>query len=143
MHVEAAAHDPAETLAHIQCVPSTGGCAHSSTPHSGRHGLQLGQGSERGMGREGDGAVHRELTVAGLHGIPVREDAMADWHRMCDDLTDGDMAPEIDADPAMGVGMMGLRYPGESARRMGCALGPAHGLDPRIYTVQRLPPGLA
>ncbi len=34
--------------------------------------------------------VHRELTVAGLQGIPVPVDAMQDWYRMFDYLTDGD-----------------------------------------------------
>jgi hypothetical protein len=42
--------------------------------------------------------VHRELNVAGLHGIPVLEDAMEDWHRMCNKLTDRDMVPEMDTD---------------------------------------------
>jgi hypothetical protein len=32
--------------------------------------------------------VHRELTVAGLLGIPVPEAAIHDWGRLCDELTD-------------------------------------------------------
>jgi hypothetical protein len=53
--------------------------------------------------RDAGWSVHRELTVAGLRGIPVPEDATADWHRMCDELTDPgrDMAPEMDADTAL------------------------------------------
>ena len=39
--------------------------------------------------------------MAGLRGIPVPEEATAAWHRMCDDLTERDMAPEMDADPAL------------------------------------------
>jgi hypothetical protein len=50
---------------------------------------------------KGGWSVHKELTVDGLRGIPVPEDATADWHRMCDELTDRDMAPEMDADPAL------------------------------------------
>jgi hypothetical protein len=50
---------------------------------------------------KGGWSVHQELTVAGLRGIPVPEEATAAWHRMCDDLTERDMAPEMDADPAL------------------------------------------
>jgi hypothetical protein len=39
-------------------------------------------------------------TVAGLRGVPVPQDATVDWHRMCNELTVRDMAPEMDADPA-------------------------------------------
>ncbi len=50
--------------------------------------------------REAKGAwsAHGELTVAGLRGIPVPEEATADWHRMCDELTDRDMVPAMDRD---------------------------------------------
>ncbi len=43
---------------------------------------------------KGEWSVHKELTVAGLRGIPVPEDETADWYRVCDELTDRDMAPE-------------------------------------------------
>jgi hypothetical protein len=42
---------------------------------------------------KGEWSVHKELTVAGQRGIPVPEEATADWHSVCDELTDRDMAP--------------------------------------------------
>jgi hypothetical protein len=63
-------------------------------------------------GARGRWDVHRELTVSGLRGIPVPEDAMADWRRMCDEPTDRDIAPETDADPALDSGIRRKRPEG-------------------------------
>ena len=49
--------------------------------------------------------VHRELTVAGLLGIPVPEEVMTDWGRMGDELNDQDLATETAADLALTSGI--------------------------------------
>ncbi len=43
-------------------------------------------------------AVHRELTVACLQGIPVSQDAMQDWYSMCDDLRGHDLTTNTAVD---------------------------------------------
>ena len=79
---------PAETQAHIHVsAPASRARASLPTTHwqawsltrSGPSGTLVGGGSF---------AVKlRELTVDGLHGLPVPQDAMTDWISMCDELT--------------------------------------------------------
>ncbi len=52
-------------------------------------------------------AVYRELAVTGLQGIPVSEDGMADWSRMCYELTDEDLATQTEVDLALASGIQG------------------------------------
>ena len=87
---------PAETQAHIQCV-----CPALKGARIAAHHTLAGMVFDWVRDAKGGWSVHQELTVAGLRGIPVPEEATAAWHRMCDDLTERDMAPEMDADPAL------------------------------------------
>jgi hypothetical protein len=88
------ARAPAETHAHIQCVcPALKG-ARIAVHHS-LAGMVFDMVRDAGRGW----AVHRELTVAGLQGIPVPEDAMTDWYRMCDELTAHHLMTDAEADP--------------------------------------------
>jgi hypothetical protein len=117
------------------CVPSTEGCAYCSTPHPGRHGLQLGQGSERGVGRSQGADCGRPPRHPGTGGCDGR---LAQDGTGCVTVgrTDG---PGHGAGDGRRSGGLGLLYPEEEAAgppAMGCALGSAQGPDPRIYTVQ-------
>jgi hypothetical protein len=56
--------------------------------------------------------VHRELTVAGLQGIPVPVDAMTDWYRMFDYLTDGNLMTDTAAELALASGIRRKRPDG-------------------------------
>ena len=56
--------------------------------------------------------VHRELTVAGLKGIPVPVDAMTDWYRMFDYLTDGDLMTNTAAELSLASGIRRKRPDG-------------------------------
>ena len=74
---------PAETQAHIQCVcPALKGARIAA--HHTLAGMIFDTVRDAGAGW----TVHRELTVAGLLGIPVPEAAIHDWGRLCDELTD-------------------------------------------------------
>ena len=98
---------PAETQAHIQCV-----CPALKGARIAAHHTLAGMVFDWIREARGGWDVHRELTVSGLRGIPVPEDATADWHRMCDELTDRDIAPETDADPALDSGIRRKRPDG-------------------------------
>ena len=98
---------PAETQAHIQCV-----CPALKGARIAAHHTLAGMVFDWVRKARGGWDVHRELTVSGLRGIPVPEDATADWHRMCDELTDRDIAPETDADPALDSGIRRKRPDG-------------------------------
>ena len=56
--------------------------------------------------------VHRELTVAGLQGIPVPQVAMGDWHRMCDELVEQDLMTDTEADLPLASGIRRKRPDG-------------------------------
>ncbi len=77
---------PAETQAHIQCV-----CPALERARIAAHHTLAGMVFNAVRAAGGGSDVHRELTVAGLQGIPVPVDAMQDWYRMFDYLTDGDL----------------------------------------------------
>ena len=49
--------------------------------------------------------VYRELTLVGLQGLPVPEDAMQDWYRMCDELNDEDLETATEAERALTSGI--------------------------------------
>jgi hypothetical protein len=97
----------AETQAHIQCV-----CPALKGARIAAHHTLAGMVFEWVREARAGWDVHRELTVSGLRGIPVPEDAMTDWHRMCDELTDHDIAPETDTDPALDSGIRRKRPDG-------------------------------
>ena len=58
--------------------------------------------------------VYRELTLAGLQGLPVPAAAIADWSRMCDEITDSDLPVETatDAERALASGIRRKRPDG-------------------------------
>jgi hypothetical protein len=56
--------------------------------------------------------VYRELTLFGLMGLPVPEAAMAAWYRMCDELTDGDLETEMEAERELASGIRRKRPDG-------------------------------
>ncbi len=87
---------PAETQAHIQCV-----CPALKGARIAAHHTLAGMVFDWVRDANRKWSVHKELTVACLRCIPVPEEATEAWHRMCNDLTDRDMAPEMDADPAL------------------------------------------
>ena len=60
----------------------------------------------------GGWAVHRELTVAGLQGIPVPQDVMTDWYCMCDELTEHDLMTDTAADLSLASGIRRKRPDG-------------------------------
>jgi hypothetical protein len=53
--------------------------------------------------------VHRELTVVGLQGLPVPQDAVADWGRMCDELSEEDLETETETELALASGILRKR----------------------------------
>ena len=77
---------PAETQAHIQCM-----CPALKGARIAAHHTLAGMVFNAVRAAGGGWDVHRELTVAGLQGIPVPVDAMQDWYRMFDYLTGGDL----------------------------------------------------
>ena len=84
---------PAETQAHVQCV-----CPVLKSARIAAHHTLAGMVFNAVRDAGGGWAVHRELTVAGLQGIPVPQDAMTDWYRMCDEITDDDLITDMAAD---------------------------------------------
>ena len=54
-----------------------------------------------GQGR----TVYRERTLAGLQGLQVPAAAIADWLRMCDEITDRDLETATDAERALASGI--------------------------------------
>jgi hypothetical protein len=98
---------PAETQAHIQCV-----CPALKGARIAAHHTLAGMVFDTVRDAGGSWAVYRELTAAGLQGIPVPADAMADWYRMCDELTDQDLATETEADLALASGIRKKRPDG-------------------------------
>jgi hypothetical protein len=60
----------------------------------------------------GGWTVHRELTVAGLQGIPVPQEAMTDWYRMCDEMTEHDLMTDTAADLSLASGIRRKRPDG-------------------------------
>ena len=58
--------------------------------------------------------VYRELTLVGLQGLPVPEDAMQDWYRMCDELNDEDLETATDQ-ASDGSGQTRGQYTGAGA----------------------------
>lgn len=98
---------PAETQAHIQCVcPCLKGARIAA--HHTLAGMVFDVIRDAGRGW----AVHRELTVAGLQGLPVPQDAMADWGRMCDELTEQDLETATEAERALASGIRRKRPDG-------------------------------
>ena len=84
---------PAETQAHIQCAcPALKGARIAA--HHTLAGMIFDTVREAGGGWD----IHRELTVAGLQGIPVPQAAMGDWYRMCDELAEQDLMTDTEAD---------------------------------------------
>ncbi len=49
--------------------------------------------------------VYRDLTLAGLQGLPVPAAAIAEWSRMCDEITDSDLETATDAERALASGI--------------------------------------
>jgi ribonuclease HI len=98
---------PAETQAHIQCVcPALKGARIAA--HHTLAGMIFNTVREAGGGWD----VHRELTVAGLHGIPVPQAAMGDWYRMCDELVEQDIMTDTGADLNLSSGIRRKRPDG-------------------------------
>ena len=98
---------PAETQAHIQCVCPVLKGARIAAHHT-LAGIVFKAIRDAGGGWD----VHRELTVAGLQGIPVPADAMTDWYRMFDDLTDADLMTDTAADLSLASGIRRKRPDG-------------------------------
>jgi hypothetical protein len=76
---------------------------------------------KRGQGRRGGGwdhDVHRELTVAGLQGIPMPVDEMPDWYRMFDYLTDGNLMTDTAAELSLASGIRRKRPDGRAVHSM-------------------------
>jgi ribonuclease HI len=98
---------PAETQAHIQCV-----CPALKRARKAAHHTLAGMvfNAVRAAGEGWD--VHRELTVAGLQGIPVPVDAMTDWYRMFDYLTDGDLMTDTAVELSLASGIRRKRPDG-------------------------------
>ena len=98
---------PAETQAHIQCVcPALKGARIAA--HHTLAGMIFNTVRDAGGGWD----VHRELTVAGLHGIPVPQAAMGDWYRMCDELVEQDIMTDMEADLNLSSGIRRKRPDG-------------------------------
>jgi ribonuclease HI len=87
---------PAETQAHIQCVCPALKRARIAAHHH-LAGTIFDFISSAGQGWR----VYRELTLAGLQGLPVPEHSMTDWYHMCDELTDGDLETATEAERAL------------------------------------------
>jgi hypothetical protein len=68
--------------------------------------------------------VHRELTVAGLHGIPVPQAAMGDWYRMCDELVEQDIMTDTGADLNLSSEAQSQRTAAVVGRRESGSAGP-------------------
>jgi ribonuclease HI len=98
---------PAETQAHIQCV-----CPALKGARIAAHHTLAGMVFNAIRAAGGGWDVHRELTVAGLQGIPVPEDAMQDWYRMFDYLTDGDLMTDTAAELSLASGIRRKRPDG-------------------------------
>ena len=84
---------PAETQAHIQCVCVALKGARISAHHN-LAGMVFSAIAAGGHGW----MVYRELTLAGLQGLPVPAAAIAEWSRMWDEMTDRDLETATDAD---------------------------------------------
>lgn len=91
---------PAETQAHIQCVCPALKRARIAAHHN-LAGMTFDYIATRGQGWK----VYRELTLVGLQGLPVPEDAMQDWYRMCDELNDEDLETATEAERALTSGI--------------------------------------
>jgi hypothetical protein len=50
--------------------------------------------------------VHHELTVVGLQGLSVPQDAVEDWGRMCVELTEEGLETEAEAELALASGIL-------------------------------------
>jgi ribonuclease HI len=98
---------PAETQAHIQCV-----CPALKGARIAAHHTLAGMVFNAIRAAGGGWDVHRELTVAGLQGIPVPADAMQDWYRMFDYLTDGDLMTDTAAELSLASGIRRTRPDG-------------------------------
>ena len=98
---------PAETQAHIQCV-----CPALKGARIAAHHTLAGMIFNTIRAAGGGWDVHRELTVAGLHGIPVPQAAMGDWYRMCDELVEQDIMTDTGADLNLSSGIRRKRPDG-------------------------------
>ena len=87
---------PAETQAHIQCVCPALKRARIAAHHH-LAGTIFDFISSAGQGWR----VYRELTLAGLQGLPVPEHSMIDWYHKCDELTDGNLETATEAERAL------------------------------------------
>ena len=98
---------PAETQSHIQCV-----CPALKGARIAAHHTLAGMVFNAVIDAGGGWAVHRELTVAGLQGIPMPQDAMTDWYRMCDEMTEQDLMTDTAADLSLASGIRRKRPDG-------------------------------
>jgi hypothetical protein len=98
---------PAETQAHIQCVCVALKGARISAHHN-LAGMVFSAIAAGGQGW----MVYRELTLAGLQGLPVPATAIAEWSRMCDEITDSDLETATDAERALASGIRRKRPDG-------------------------------
>jgi hypothetical protein len=111
---------PAETQAHIQCVCVALKGARILAHHN-LAGMVFSAIAAGGQGW----MVYRKLTLAGLEGLPVPAAAIAEWSRMCDEITDSDLETATDAERALAL---------ETPRRVGSALGTAKGSGVRVHS---------
>ncbi len=98
---------PAETQAHIQCVCVALKGARISAHHN-LAGIVFSAIAAGGQGW----MVYRELTLVGLQGLPVPAAAIAEWSRMCDEITDSDLETVTDAERALASGIRRKRPDG-------------------------------
>ena len=98
---------PAETQAHIQCV-----CPGLKGARIAAHHTLAGMVFDAVRDARRGWVVHRELTVVGLQGLPAPQDAMADWNRMCDELTEQDLETGTEAQLALASGIRRKRPDG-------------------------------